>query len=234
MSLVSKLLALGAALAVVRADYISMIQYSDASCTTVVSTSYQYIGCQSSGASSMQPVCSTNTMNTYIGATCAGTAASTNPLSANFNGASGTCMSAGSGAWTKWTCATGAASLSALPVGVPVSAFFSDSACKLIVSATASSGCTPNVPAAGNSIARGCSATQTYYNVYQGSTTCSGTPTQIQPEAIAGCAAAGSGSSGYTQTLCNAAPPAKSGAAGVAAGVVAAVAAAAAVVALAA
>ena len=234
MSFVSKLLALGAALAVARADYISMLYYSDSGCTVAMSTSYQGIGCQAAGASSsQQAVCSTSTANTYSGTACAGTPTQTTPL-ANFNGgAAGTCLSSGSGSWYKWTCVAGAASISTLPVGLPVSASFSDSGCKTLTSASTSGGCTPNVPSNGMSITQGCSATQTFYNAYTGSTTCSGTPTQIQPVPLPGCTAASGGSSGYTQTFCNVAP-AKSGAVSVAAGLMAAAAAAAAVVALAA
>jgi hypothetical protein len=233
MSFVSKLLALGAALAVARADYISVIQYSDSSCATVSSTTFQQIGCQPSGSSSQQPVCSTSTMNLYSGTACAGTPGQTFPLTTVNGGASGTCISQGGGTWIKWTCVAGAASISALPVGVPVSAYFSDSGCKTLVSASMSNVCIPNVPSNGQSGSQGCSATQVYSNVYSGSTTCSGTPTQIGAVPIPGCTAESGGGSGYTQTLCNAAP-AKSGAVGVAAGLMAAIAAAAAVVALAA
>jgi hypothetical protein len=234
MSFVSKLFALGAALAVARADFISVLNYADSGCTVLSSTSYQSIGCQTSGSSSTQPVCSTNTMNVYSGSTtCAGTASTTMALATVNGGASGTCISGGGGSSFKWTCVVGAASISALPVGVPVTAYFSDSGCKSLTNAIAPGGCTPNVPSNGMSVKQGCSATQTFYNAYTGSTTCTGTPTQVQPEPLPGCTAASGGSSGYQQTLCNPAP-AKSGAVGVAAGLMAAAAAAAAVVALAA
>lgn len=231
MSFVSKLFALGAALAVARADYISVLNYADSSCTVLSSTVYQQIGCQTFGSDSQQPVCSTNTMNLYSGSTtCAGTATSTMALATVNFGASGTCISRGSGIWFKWTCATGPASISSLPVGMPVEASFSDAGCKTITTATVS-GCFANAPSPGMSLTRGCSATQIFNNVYSASTTCSGSSTQVMPQPLPGCTAAGS--SGYQQTLCNAAP-AKSGAVGVAAGLMAAAAAAAAVVALAA
>ena len=239
MSFVSKLFALGAALAVARADYVTSTDYSDAGCTVATGTSYPYIGCQAvSGGSSInsaQAVCSSSTLNYYSSAACSGTPLQTSPLASTFGGGSqGTCTSRGGGTWTKWTCSTGVFAVSSLPVGLPVQAFFADAGCKTITGAySPGSTCTPNQPQPGMSTSQTCSATQIIVNAYSASTTCSGASTQIAANSIPGCTAASGGSSGYQQTLCNAAP-AKSGAVGVAAGLMAAAAAAAAVVALAA
>lgn len=238
MSFVSKLLALGAALAVAHADYITVTSYSDAGCTVVMSTNYQFNGCQAvSGGSSvysLQAVCSSSTLNYYSTAECSGTPLQTLPLASTFGGVSqGTCTSQGGGTWIMWTCSTGVVAVSMLPVGLPVMAFFSDAGCKTIIGAYFGLGCTPNQPQAGMSTSQTCSATQSTVSAYTGSTTCTGTPTQVQPQPFPGCTVASGGSSVYTQTLCNAAP-AKSGAVGVAAGLMAAIAAVAAVVALAA
>ena len=230
MTSLIKLLAAAAAFVAVRADYITVNSYSDSACATNSAVSIQYVGCiVGSGQSSSAVDCSTNTMKAYTGTTCAGTYTSSTPLS-SVVGTMGTCNNGGGGS-SKMSCGTGTTSTSALPTG-QVQASYSDSGCTKLISATVNTGCTPNFPSTGMSMTMGCSATQSYYVAYSASTTCTGASTQVSPTALAGCAAAPGGGTGYTQTLCNVA--AKSGSTGVVASVAAAVAAGAAVFALAA
>jgi hypothetical protein len=225
MSFVSKLLTVGAALAVAHADYITVTRYSDAGCTVVMRTTYQFNGCQMSGASSsMEPICSSSTFNLYTGTTCSGNPTQMQPLVQGpppgsvlnlnrepFYGASGSCFFSGGSYWTKWTCSIGVVAVSMLPVGVPVWAFFSDAGCETITGADIYSGCYPNNPEAGMSTSQTCSATQITLNTYSASTTCSGASTQqwTPQTATQGCTAAVSGGGSY-QVLCIVAP-AKSG-----------------------
>lgn len=180
--------------AVARADYLLMTQYSDAACTMSTGANLQYAACaQQSSTASMQVSCSAAGLVTYSASTtCASGSASTTNTFTQLGFTLGTCAAApgGSSGFIKNTCVAGAATIAALAPTSIVMAYYADTACTKLNIASSQNSCsaiTGGGPYASSNT--GCTITSIYQNLYT-SATCSDTP------------AAGQASSGITLGSC--------------------------------